>query len=556
IDLTKKLRFDIYSDQTVQVAAGCRETTTAAGTAIGSDGGTTGAIEWAGVTNIAGTAPVPTRTIASNTWTTVTFDFANEPIRNFSGGNGTLSTASGLGVLEHLAIVPKSGSNFYTLYLDNVAVLMPRVFTYSFAAGAPTNATLNSSTGVFSWTPTAAQSPSTNQISIIVTDSSVPPLRATNTFVVTVNQTLANSPPQIAPIENRTVYAGSTLIITNSAYDPNPADILTFSLGAGAPASATINSNTGVFSWTTTSADTNAIHNITVRVTDNGVPPMTSSANFSVTVLPPPPANNSPLLYPTENQTVHAGTMLTFTNLAYDPDVNDVLTFSLDPGAPSGANIHPVTGVFSWTPPDSDSNTVKSVTVRVTDNGQPPKSASSTFSVTVLPRLTNNPPSLSPVTNITVHAGTSIVFTNYATDPDTGDFLGFSLADGAPEDAQIDIVTGVFTWTPDDSRANTTNHIIIQVTDDGEPPLTASAPFDIIVQPRPSFTSVRVSGNSVLLSWSSISNKTYDVGFNNDLSGSQWQSLGSVVATNSLSTITDSTFQGAVQRFYRIQLEQ
>ncbi|MGZ5567205.1 MAG: carboxypeptidase regulatory-like domain-containing protein, partial [Limisphaerales bacterium] len=114
IDLTKKLRFDIYSDQTVQVAAGCRETTTAAGTAIGSDGGTTGAIEWAGVTNIAGTAPVPTRTIASNTWTTVTFDFANEPNRNFSGGNGTLSTASGLGVLEHLAIVPKSGSNFYT----------------------------------------------------------------------------------------------------------------------------------------------------------------------------------------------------------------------------------------------------------------------------------------------------------------------------------------------------------------------------------------------------------------------------------------------------------
>ncbi len=556
IDLAKKIRFDMYSDLSVQVALGCRETTTPVGTAIGSDGGTSGAIEWVGVTGVSGTAPVCTRTVTSNTWTTLTFDFTNEPIRNFSGGNGVLSTASGLGVLEHLAIVPKSGNNIYTFYLDNFAVLTPRVFTYSFGTGAPTNATLNASTGIFSWMPTAAQSPSTNQISIIVTDNSIPALRATNSFVVTVGQSLANSPPLLNPIDNRTVYAGTTVVVTNSAYDPNPSDTLTFSLGTGAPPTATLNSSTGVFSWTTTTADTNSVHNITIKVTDNGSPPMSASGSFSVTVLPPPPANSSPLLYPIDNQSIHAGATLTFTNLAYDADTNDVLTFSLDPGAPSGATIHPVTGVFSWTPPDSESNTVKSVTVRVSDNGQPSKSASSTFSVTVLPRLPNNPPSLSPVTNLTVHAGTSIVFTNYATDPDPDDFLGFSLGDGAPEDAQIDIVTGVFTWTPTDAHANTTNHITIQVTDDGEPPLTAFAPFDIIVRPRPTFTTVQVSGNSVLLSWSSISNRTYDVWFNNDLSGSQWQPLGSVVATNSLSTITDSTFQGAVQRFYRLQLEQ
>jgi len=554
IDLTRKIRFDIYSDRSMQVALGCRETTTASGTAIGADGGTSGAIEWVGVTGVSGTAPVCTRTVTSNAWTTLTFDFTNEPIRNFLGGNGILSTASGLGVLDHLAIVPKGGTNIYTFYLDNFAVLSPRTFTYSFGAGAPANATLNATTGVFSWTPTVAQSPSTNQITIIVTDNSVPPLRATNMFVVTVGQSLPNSPPQLAPIENRTVYAGGTLVITNSAYDPNQNDILTFSLGVGAPASAIINSNTGVFSWATTSADTNAIHNISVRVTDNGAPPMTSSASFSVTVLPPPPANNSPLLYPTENQTVHAGMTLTFTNLAYDPDVNDILTFSLDPGAPSGANIHPVTGVFSWTPPDFDSNTVKSVTVRVTDNGQPPQSASSTFSVTVLPRLPNNPPSLLPVANFVVHAGTSIVFTNYATDPDTDNFLGFSLADGAPEDAQIDIVTGVFTWMTSDVDANTTNHITIQVTDDGEPPLTDSAPFDVIVLPRPAFLSVRVITNSLSLSWSSIIGVPYGVQYKNSLADPAWQSLGSVVATNSLSTLLDPSFNDTPQRFYQIEV--
>lgn len=553
IDLTRKLRFDMYSDRAVQVAVGCRETTTAAGTAIGSDGGTTGAIEWAGVAGATGTAPVPTRTIPSNTWTTVTFEFTNEPIRNFSGGNGVLATTSGLGVLDHLAIVPKTGSNIYTFYIDNVAVLTPRVFTYTFAAGAPTNATLNSSTGVFSWTPTAAQSPSTNQISIVATDDSVPALRATNTFVVVVNQSVQNYPPLLTPIDNRTLYAGSTLVITNSAYDPNPGDSLTYSLVAGAPAAASINSSTGVFSWTTTSADTNSAHPITIRVTDNGTPSMSSTASFSVTVLPPPPANRSPQLLPIDNRNINAGTTLTFTNLAYDPDTNDILAFSLDPGAPSGAAIDPASGVFVWTPPDSASNTTSSVTVRVTDNGQPSKSASSTFSITVMPRLPNQSPSLSPVTNVTVHAGTTVTFTNYATDPDPDDFLAFSLS-GAPESAQIDIVTGVFTWTPTDAEANTTNHITIQVTDDGEPPLTASAPFDLIVEPRPTFVNVTVSGTTALLSWSSIAGNSYGVLYKNSLTDATWQPLGSIVATNSLSTISDSSFAGSPQRFYNLQL--
>lgn len=199
IDITRKLRFDIYASETVQVAVGCRETTTAIGTAIGTDGGTSGAIEWAGVTNVSGTAPMPSRALVSNTWTTLTFNFPNETIRSFSSGNGVLSTSSGLGVLEHLAIVPGNGTNVYTLYLDNFSVLYPRTFTYSLGSGAPTGATIDANTGVFSWTPSQSQSPSTNTISVIVTDDSSPPLRATNSFTVTVSQstpTLIVTQPQ------------------------------------------------------------------------------------------------------------------------------------------------------------------------------------------------------------------------------------------------------------------------------------------------------------------------------------------------------------------------
>ena len=43
---------------------------------------------------------------------------------------------------------------------------------------------------------------------------------------------------------------------------------------------------------------------------------------------------------------------LTFTAHASDPDSDaaETLTFGLDAGAPAGAAIDPVTGVFTWTP--------------------------------------------------------------------------------------------------------------------------------------------------------------------------------------------------------------
>jgi hypothetical protein len=186
IDFTRKLRFDLFADKPVKVAVGCRETTIAAGTPLGSDGGTTGGIEWAGVTNTSGTAPMPTRTVAAGSWATLTFDLPHEPITSFSGGDGILSTASGLGVLEHVAIVPVAGTGTNNFYLDNFAVLTPRTLTYSLGAGAPTNAGVNPTTGVFAWTPNAAQGPATNSISVIVTDNSTPPVSHAKSFTITV----------------------------------------------------------------------------------------------------------------------------------------------------------------------------------------------------------------------------------------------------------------------------------------------------------------------------------------------------------------------------------
>jgi hypothetical protein len=64
--------------------------------------------------------------------------------------------------------------------------LPPQVFSYTLDAGAPTGAVINAASGAFSWTPAPAQTPSTNLITVRVTDSGTPPLGAARTFKVTV----------------------------------------------------------------------------------------------------------------------------------------------------------------------------------------------------------------------------------------------------------------------------------------------------------------------------------------------------------------------------------
>jgi glucuronoarabinoxylan endo-1,4-beta-xylanase len=53
--------------------------------------------------------------------------------------------------------------------------------------GAPANATLNSSNGVFMWRPLVSQANTTNTITVEVADNNTPVLSATNSFTVTVN---------------------------------------------------------------------------------------------------------------------------------------------------------------------------------------------------------------------------------------------------------------------------------------------------------------------------------------------------------------------------------
>lgn len=163
--------------------------------------------------------------------------------------------------------------------------------TYTLLQG-PAGVTLDPNTGAISWTPTEAQGPSINTITVIVTDDGTPSLSTTNTFTVTVNE--VNTAPSLSAIADRTIHAGQTIVFTNSATDADlPANILTFSLDSGAPATATVDSSSGVFTWATTASDANTTNAITVRVTDDGTPALSDTKSFTVTVVSAPIADIS-----------------------------------------------------------------------------------------------------------------------------------------------------------------------------------------------------------------------------------------------------------------------
>lgn len=92
-----------------------------------------------------------------------------------------------------------------------------------------------------------------------------------------------NAPPVLAPIGNKVGNEESLITFTASATDPDNGQTLTYSL-VGAPAGASIDPASGVFTWTPTEAQGPGQYTFDVRVTDNGVPALSASETITVTV--------------------------------------------------------------------------------------------------------------------------------------------------------------------------------------------------------------------------------------------------------------------------------
>jgi hypothetical protein len=62
----------------------------------------------------------------------------------------------------------------------------PQILTYSLVGEAPAGASIHPATGVFTWTPTPIQAPSTSTITVRARDNGTPILTDDESFVVTL----------------------------------------------------------------------------------------------------------------------------------------------------------------------------------------------------------------------------------------------------------------------------------------------------------------------------------------------------------------------------------
>ena len=134
---------------------------------------------------------------------------------------------------------------------------------------------------------------------------------------------------------------------------------------------ATINANTGVYTWNTTGAtlaggSLNTLYSTQVIIEDltgpSGTVKCRTAVDFLIQLVPQ--VNNPPVCTVTSPQTVLAGNNLTFGVSASDPDSGDTVTLTAA-GLPVGATMtpslptsgNPVSSTFSWTPGAGDVGT-------------------------------------------------------------------------------------------------------------------------------------------------------------------------------------------------------
>jgi Fungalysin metallopeptidase (M36)/Calx-beta domain/Putative Ig domain/Fungalysin/Thermolysin Propeptide Motif len=262
--------------------------------------------------------------------------------------------------------------------------------------------------------------------------------------------------------------------------------------------------------------------------------------------------NKNPTLASIPDLSVNELSTLIHTNSATNSSFStEPLTYALDTSAPEGAQIDSQTGVFSWTPTETQGPGTYSVTVRVIEGGEIPKSDAKTFSITV--NEVNSAPVLDAISNRVVHAGSLVSFLAAAADSDfPTNVLTFDLETGAPSGASIQGTNGLFTWVTSDSDIGT-NLISVRVTDDGVPNLGDSQPFTVIVVPPPTIHSYAVDGSGFCLTWTAIPGNVYRVQYKNTIEGS-WSDLpGNITASDSTASICDSSGLSS-ERYYRVLL--
>ena len=315
------------------------------------------------------------------------------------------------------------------------------------AGHVPTGASIDPSTGAFTWTPTEAQGPGTYTFDVCVSDGA---LSDCETITVTVNE--VNLPPVLNPIGNQEVDELDTLTFTATASDSDiPAQTLTFSLEDGTtgevPDGATIDPDTGEFTWTPTEAQGPGEYTFDICVSD-GVDTVCETITVTVNEVNIPPTAQDMTVTTAED------TSLDIPLDVYDADGNPLTVIIVTQPLHGSLVIEGLTVTYT---PYLNYNGPDSFVYKVNDGLADSNTA--TVSITVTP--VNDPPVAYGATVETME-NTAVDFELLATDPD-GDFGTYHIVT-EPEHGTLECDGRYCTYTPD-SHWFGTDSLVFKVND-------------------------------------------------------------------------------------------
>jgi hypothetical protein len=412
--------------------------------------------------------------------------------------------------------------------------------------------------GVISWTPGQNQSPGTNTVTTVVTNSNPydlvnPHLTATNSFTVIVKE--VNQPPALPVIAPQNVNELSPLTVTNTASEPNIHSTTTGYGLINPPLGLSISPN-GVISWIPGQNQSPGTNTVTIVVTNSNPydlvnPQLTATNSFTVIVKE---VNQPPILPAIPLQTINQLQPLTVTNTATEPNIHATTTGYGLINPPLGLTISP-NGIISWTPTRLQSLSTNLIVTVVTntdlfDTVNPHLTATNSFTIVV--NETNSPPVLQPIADQSVRYGVLFSVQATASDPDIPtNTLTFSL-DVAPTSMTINAASGLITWTPSLAQIGT-NTVTVRVTDNGQPPLSDTTTFHVIVTGHQPVLGIQsVSGGFKQLSITGDVNVTYQLQISTNLVN--WDVSGPITLTTSPLLYIDPGSLSAPLRFYRLKV--
>jgi hypothetical protein len=372
---------------------------------------------------------------------------------------------------------------------------------------------------------------------------------ATNYTSSNFSLIVLNARPIFPAVSNQTVNELAALSLSPSATDADePPQTLTYSL-SNAPAGMAIDPTNGAITWTPAQTQSPSTNLVTVSVTDNGTPPLSTNNSFQVVVVE---VNVAPVLPDLGIQTVNDLALLTVSNTATDSNIHATITGYGLLEAPAGAQISS-NGVFTWTPSESEGPSTNTITLLVSDRdpfdtNNPILTTTGSFTVIVYSL------SLAPISNITTSVGQTVIFTNVVTDNDPTRLLTFSLTN-APASAHIGTATGIFVWYVDGDYLGTTNTFTVRVTDNSVPPLSATETFLVSVPQSPSnavLTDPAFSNGQFQCQVHGPAGAEYIVQATGALTG-EWTPLQTNTPATTPFIFTD-TNSILTNRFYRVQV--